>query len=97
MNSLDGAVHAKAKPYLLTRINARLNRSKDNAWEKAGRFIARPAVAFTGLFLVIVINVLIIFNQGPASYYSTTAEQQLSADEITVPVTTLFDTESPEP
>ena len=97
MNSLDGIMRAGAKPYLLTRINARLNKQVGSAWEKAGRFITRPAVAFTGLLLVIGINVLIIANQGPASEHSSTAEQQLSADELNTSVATLFDTENPEP
>ena len=49
LNSVDDIRRAEPKPFLLTRINARMNRVVESVWEKAGWFIARPVVAFTGL------------------------------------------------
>ena len=97
INSLDDAIRATAKPYLLTRINARLNRPTNSAWEKTSRFIARPAVAFTGLCLVIGINLWIIANNNPSPENTFTANQQFTTDDFSTSVATIFDTENPEP
>ena len=94
LDSLDGSVRAGVKPYLMTRINARLNNTKESIWERAGRFIARPAVVFTGLCMVIGINVLIIAFNNTSSENSITAEQQLVTDEFSTTVATLYDTEN---
>ena len=36
LNSVDNISRAEAKPYLLTRINARMRKGTESAWEKAG-------------------------------------------------------------
>ncbi len=97
LSSLEGTNRANAKPYLLTRINARLSKMKESSWEKAGRFIARPAIAFTGLCLVIGINTMIIAFDHSAPESTATAEQQLTADDFSITVATLYDTENNEP
>jgi len=56
LNSLDGTSRATAKPYLLTRLNARMQNAKESNWDNALRFISKPAVALAGLCLVIAIN-----------------------------------------
>ena len=97
LNSLDGTTRASAKPYLLTRINARLSKMKESSWERAGRFIARPAIAFTGLCLVIGINAMIIAFDHSTPESTVTAEQQLTTDDFSTTVATLYDTENNEP
>ena len=97
LNSLDGTSRANVKPYLLTRINARLNKMKESSWERAGRFIARPAIAFTGLCLVIGINAMIIAFDHSTPESTVTAEQQLTTDDFSTTVATLYDTENNEP
>lgn len=96
MSSLDGSVRASAKPYLMTRINARLSNASESAWEKAGRFIARPAIAITGLCLIIGINALIITYNKPSPENSIAVEQQQVTDDFTTTVATLYDTENIE-
>jgi hypothetical protein len=53
LNSVDNVKRAAPKPFLLTRIHARMNKGTESVWEKAGWFIGRPAVAFTGLCMII--------------------------------------------
>jgi hypothetical protein len=98
LDSLDGAKRAEAKPYLLTRIHARMNRATESAWERAGWFIGRPAVAFTGLCLVLLINVMVIV-VNKSSGTAAVAEQsvQTQNDEFSYTVATIYDNENTQP
>ncbi len=60
LNSVDGIKKAAPRPYLLTRINARLNRQAKTNWEKAAAFISRPVVMVAGLCLVLAINIGVV-------------------------------------
>ena len=98
LNSVDNISRAEAKPYLLTRINARMRKGTESAWEKAGWFIGRPAVAFTGLCLVLLINVMVIVINN-SSDTTTVAEQsvQTQTDEFSYTVATIYDNENTQP
>jgi hypothetical protein len=96
MDSLDGASRATAKPYLLTRINARMQQVKENKWDTALRFISRPAVAMAGILLVIAINATVVTYSYPAAG-NTQEEQYASVDEYSSPATVLNDIENIEP
>lgn len=67
LNSVDGIQKASPKPYLLTRINARLNRQAKTNWEKAAVFISRPAVMVAGVCLVLAINISVVLLNNSAS------------------------------
>jgi uncharacterized membrane protein YdfJ with MMPL/SSD domain len=96
LNSADGAARAAARPYLFTRLTARMQRSEDTYWEKAVRFITRPAVAIAGLCLVIAINVAaFVINDEDTG--AGTDEQALTADDYSNSVATLYDIENNEP
>lgn len=96
--SVDNVNRAEAKPYLFTRINARMSKGTESAWEKAGWFIARPAVAFTGLCLIILINAM-VFTFSNSSDEEITVEQvaQAPADEFSYTVATIYDIENAQP
>ena len=74
LNSVDGIKKASPKPYLLTRINARLNRQAKTNWEKAAVFISRPAVMIAGVCLVLVVNIGVVLLNTSASN-NTVAER----------------------
>ena len=98
LNSLDNVGRAAPAPFLLTRVNARLNRSKENTWEKMVRFVGRPAVAITGLTMLILINVTaIVFNRTDSFTPTTEQVMQPSTDEFSYAVSTIYDIENPEP
>ena len=98
LSSLDNMTRASAKPYLMTRIRARMDRHTESAWEKAGKFITRPVVAFTGLFLVIGINVgIMVSNNSPLDNTVNAEQQQLTADDFSTSVVSLYDTENLQP
>ena len=98
LNSADGIERAVVKPFLLTRINSRLNQSKETIWEKASWFIGRPSVAFSGLAMLILINVtVIIFNRSQPGPVAPEQSLQENIDEFSyTAVTTLYDFENSE-
>ena len=95
LNSVDDAQRAEPRPFLLTRINARMARGAESVWEKAGRFIARPAVAFTGLCMIVLLNIMVVmYNKTPDS--TTVADQtaQAQADEFSYTAATIYDNDN---
>ena len=98
LSSVDGIERATAKPFLLTRINARLNQSKETFWEKLSWFIGRPSVAFSGLTMLILINVtVIIFNQSEPATRATEQLVQENVDEFSYTASaTIYDYENSE-
>ena len=95
LSSVDDAQRAEPRPYLLTRINARMNKETASVWEKAGRFITRPAVAFTGLCMIVLLNVMVVmYNKIPDS--TTVADQtaQTQADEFSYTAVTIYDNDN---
>jgi len=99
LGSVDNVNRAEPKPYLLTRIHARMNRSTESVWEKAGWFIARPAVAFTGLCMLILINLTVVVfnNRSEASVASAEQAAQTQSDEFSYTVATIYDIENNQP
>lgn len=91
LGSVDNINRAEAKPYLLTRIRARMERGTESAWEKAGWFIGRPAVAFAGLCIVILINVSVLMFNGTTANPATEQVAQSPGDEFSYTVATIYD------
>ena len=99
LNSLDGAGRATPKPYLFTRLNARMQKANEGAWDNVLRFISRPTVAIAVLCLVIVVNAVAVKDNYNSTATSTTADdtQYASAYEYNNSVAVLDDTENIEP
>jgi len=98
LSSADDIGRAAAKPYLFTRIQARMNKGSESVWEKAGWFIARPAVAFTGLCMVLLVNAIVImYNKSSEPAYIGEQTAQATTDEFSYTVATIYDTENTQP
>ncbi len=96
LDSLDNVNRAVSQPYLLTRINSRLNRPSLSNWDKVYGFIGKPVVAFTGLALLICVNLWAIIYKGTdSSNYITDQQIQVSADDFPNTVATIYDNENP--
>jgi hypothetical protein len=98
LTSVDDAQRAEPKPFLLTRINARMNKGTASVWEKAGWLITRPAVAFTGLCMIVLLNVLVVMNN-KTSDSAAIAEQtaQTQADDLSYTAATIYDIDNTQP
>ncbi|GAB2831354.1 hypothetical protein [Ferruginibacter profundus] len=98
LNSLDGAARATAKPYLLTRLNAKMQNAKESRWDSALKFISKPAVALAGLCLVIGINAMVVgYNYPDKTTVVADEPQYASVDEYSSSATVLNDIENIEP
>jgi hypothetical protein len=100
MNSLDGAGRATPRPYLLTRLNARMQNqhAKESSWDNALRFISRPSIALAGLCLVIGINAMVVSYNYPGKTTAVQDDQYASVDEYSSSsVAVLKDIENIEP
>ena len=98
MNSVNDVTRAGPKPYLLTRINARMSKTTESLWEKAGGFVTRPAVAFTGLCMVLLVNVIVIAsNKSSVPAMATEQVTQNTTDEFSYTVATIYDNENAQP
>ena len=98
LNSVDDVRRAEPKPYLLTRIHARMGKATESVWEKTGWFIGRPAVAFAGLCMIVLINVMVIMsNKTSATVTATDQMVQNSTDEFSYTVATIYDNENSQP
>jgi hypothetical protein len=73
-----------------------MSRGSESVWEKAGWLIARPAVAFTGLCLIVLINVMVMMNTNTVSTDATEVAQN-STDEFSSTVATIYDIENTQP
>lgn len=96
LNSLHAINRATPKPYLLTRINARLDKQVKSVWENMALFISRPLVMVMGLCLLIILNVSVILVNKTKN--NTVAERTLSTgtdeEEYAVSFATIDNTEN---
>ena len=81
MQSLDGIEKAAPRPFFFTRLEARMEKEK-SVWEIISSFVAKPAIVFASICLIIVINTMVIlsssnFNELPDQQNT----EQATADE----------------
>jgi hypothetical protein len=63
LNSLDGIQRATPQPWLFTRVKARLMQEEKTAWGTMSSFLARPVITIAGLFIILTLNGILLFNQ----------------------------------
>ena len=61
MQSVDGIRRASPRPFLFTRLEARMQNDKKNIWSRLSSFVARPVIAFSCICLVLLLNAMVIF------------------------------------
>lgn len=96
LNSLDDVKRATAKPYVLTRMNAKMQNSNSSIWDNALQFISKPMVALVCMLIIIAFNVLVISRNYNTSN-TINEEQALTVDEYNANITALNYTENIEP
>ena len=96
LNSLDDVKRATAKPYVLTRMNAKMQNSNSSIWDNVLQFISKPMVALVCMLIIIAFNVLVVSRNYNASN-TINEEQALTVDEYNANITALNYTENIEP
>lgn len=98
ISSVDNLKRASPRPFLLTRINARLGKTNKTVWERAGWFIGKPAFAIPGLVMLIFINLMVVISDRVDPFSAATEQSaQAPADEFSYTVATIYDIENTEP
>jgi hypothetical protein len=96
LNSLDGMSRAEANPFIYTRIQARLKRTKTGV-ERIVLFAGKPAFAFLVLVVVISTNLVAMLQGSNEAATKPQQSQFVVADEYHNNVQNLYDYENPEP
>lgn len=78
LNSLDGINRAEPRPFLYTRLSARMQRPA-NIWERSARYLSRPVVAVACLLLVFLVNGIVLLNNKTKQ----PEQNELLADDFT--------------
>ncbi|MBL0145836.1 MAG: hypothetical protein IPP48_08820 [Chitinophagaceae bacterium] len=94
LNSFDNTARATPKPYLLTRLNTRLQ-SNNSGWDTALRFLSKPIVAAVCICLVVTVNAVVLVNN--INVNKSTADEQYSDEEYNTSVAVLNELENIEP
>ena len=98
LNSMDGAERAEPAPFLLTRINAKMNRDLPSAWERFGIFLSRPVITLATVAFLILFNLIIYTYSSNSSDLNSSQNLQVTADEYSMNNSSaLFDLENIQP
>ena len=98
LNSMDGAERATPAPFLLTRINAKMNREQPSAWERFGIFLSRPIIALSTIAFLIFFNLIVYTYSNSSSNINGSQNLQVSTDEYSMNnSSSLFDLENIQP
>jgi len=97
MQSMDGITRATPRPFLFTRLEARMQNEK-NIWSKLSSFAARPVVAFACICFVLIVNAMVILMSGSSRNTITQQGPELAtADEYSQVSYNLYDFENAKP
>ena len=96
LSSLDGLVKASPGPYFYTRLEARMNRAKNNVWDHMVFMLNRPVVAIGLALFVIAINTTVVLQKNETSTLADQAELTVS-EEYNLASNTYLDEVTQEP
>jgi hypothetical protein len=97
MHSMDSINRASPRPFLFTRLEARMQNEK-NIWVKLSSFLVRPVVVFTCICFVLMINAMVIFLLNTSDNSLVQQGNELAnADEYTQVSATLYEFENAKP
>src|SRR5688572_14547168 len=80
LNCLEDLSPAQATPFLYTRVKSRLERKKENAWNKLSNVLSNPAFAVAMIALVISLDGVLLLNKEETA--TPVSENAMSAEYI---------------
>lgn len=97
MHSLDEVEKASPRPFLFTRLEARMQYER-SVWYKLSTFVARPMVAFACICLILIINAsVILFSGTKSSSLIQSGPELATADEYSQVSATIYEFENVKP
>ena len=99
LKSIDGIAKASPQPFLLTRINARLNNAiAETVWYKIAFYLKKPLVSGFAILLLIFVNIIVIKSIKNSSEKENIAKSVTSQKyDFAINVSVLYDIENQEP
>lgn len=99
LNSLDHINRASPAPFLLTRIQARMNNQTGpvNVWSRLAAFISKPAVAMAGIVILLLLNITAITVRKQQGQKSSITQSFSERDEFAITSVNMYDPEIAEP
>jgi hypothetical protein len=97
MDSMDGMKRAAPRPFLFTRLEARMQNER-NVWNKFSSFVARPVVAFACICFVVILNAMVIFlSNTSGNSLAQQGSELATVDEYSQISYNLYDFENAKP
>jgi hypothetical protein len=81
LESLDNISKASPLPFFYTRLEARMMKEEMNSWERVGKFLSRPAIAFASVGLVLMLNTFAFIRYTSQDNLSKDQQEIAAADE----------------
>ncbi|MFY7793788.1 MAG: hypothetical protein ACOVQS_08415 [Chitinophagaceae bacterium] len=63
LDSLDGMERAQPRPFLHTRVMARMEQNRRNPWVQTWNFVSRPAVSLTIIAGLMLLNFITLYQR----------------------------------
>lgn len=96
LNSLDGLERSTPRPFFYGRVETRLREMHTTLWEKFSSLIAKPRIAYSGVFIILIINLFAIFSNTAGFHFSDQAEVN-SSEEYSMVSNSFYDVENNKP
>ena len=61
LDSLDGIQPAQPRPFLHTRVMARMERNHSNLWVRAWNFVSAPAISVAIITCLLIMNLITVY------------------------------------
>ncbi len=97
MHSLDGIEKASPRPFLFTRLEARMLNDK-SIWAKLSTFVTRPVIAFACICFILIINLVVVLKtSNPENSLTQQGNELATSDEYSQVSSNLYEFENPKP
>ncbi|MEO8763213.1 MAG: hypothetical protein ABI416_02955 [Ginsengibacter sp.] len=96
LNSMDSIERAVPRPFLFTRLEARMQNDK-NIWIRLSSFVARPVVAFACICFVLILNAMVIFFAHSPAVSLAQGNELATTDEYSQLSSNLYEFENTRP
>ncbi|MCH5600254.1 hypothetical protein [Niabella ginsengisoli] len=81
LNSLDGISPANARPFMHTRVMAKI-KEENNFWSRSVQFLAKPVIAFTCLSTIVIANIYTVINSDYEEQEASTVASNSISDVL---------------
>lgn len=99
LESINEIEQAAPKPFLLTRINAGLNKTVNKTvWFQIAFYLKKPMVAICSILFVLIVNIMVINNRNKLlERERITKSVSPQKYDFAINVSVMYDTENIEP